>query len=205
MRSCFLGSVTLVAMGLVAAALWFGAAGFLASDGILVGKSSITAVASLSVPERPGADISRPTGSVTAPGPLSSGTPSLSETELARLTDTDLTLALRRAVAAEQGGVLITDPTVRISGGKLELTGQLRGLVPLPVDVRVVGRIEIRDGQPIVVVERVEGVGVPLPALAARRLEVLINSLTVVPLPADVIVTRIDAGDGVLTVIGRRR
>ena len=49
------------------------------------------------------------------------------------------------------------------------------------------------------------GVGLPLPEFAARQLESLVNARALVPVPAGVEVTRVEAADGALTVFGRRR
>ena len=102
------------------------------------------------------------------------------------------------------GGIQVDNPRVRVVDGRLEVTGQARGILPLPLDFRLVGRAEARDGRPVLVVERVEGVGVPLPEPAARRLETLVNAAAPIPLPAGVEVTRIEAGDGALIIYGRR-
>jgi hypothetical protein len=127
------------------------------------------------------------------------------ETELLRLTEAELTEALRRALAQEQGGALLVNPSVRVAGGRLELTGQVQGLVPLPIDIRLIGQPAIRDGAPAIVVERVEGLGVPLPDPAARRLELALSTVSLAPMPAGIEVTRLAANDGVLVVYGRRR
>lgn len=209
LRSCLVAMMTLIAFGFVAAAIWFGVVG-------LIGPDAFTSVSRPTpLPPASGATASpRLAGSptVAGPGPVATGPagaatvgPVSGEVQLARLTDTELTAGLRAALAAEQGGAVIDEPRVRTRGGKVELTGRLRGVVPLPIDVLIVGRIDVRDGQPVVAVERVESGGVPLPPLAARRIEFLINSLALVPLPEGVTVTRVDAGEGVLTVYGRRR
>jgi hypothetical protein len=211
LRSCLVAAMTLLAFGFVAAAMWFGVAAVFGPDALTSAPrpTSTPPAGTAIAPPRPAGS---PTGVVAIPSPpptLASPTPGpqspAPDTQLARLTDAELTAGLRSAMAAEVGGAVIDEPQVRVSGGKVELTGRLRGVVPLPIDIRVVGRVEVRDGQPVVVVERVEGVGVPLPALAARRLEMLINSLALVPLPEGVTVTRVDHGEGVLTVYGRRR
>ncbi|MCC6626294.1 MAG: hypothetical protein IT340_02710 [Chloroflexi bacterium] len=217
LRSCLVATMTLIAFGFVAAAIWFGVVGLIGPDAFTSASRPTPippasgATASPRLADSPTGGV-LPTATVAGPGPVAPGSagaatvaPGSGEVQLARLTDAELTAGLRAALAAEQGGAVIDEPRVRISGGKVELTGRLRGVVPLPIDVLIVGRIDVRDGQPVVAVERVEGVGVPLPPLAARRIELLINSLALVPLPEGVTVTHVDHGEGALTVYGRRR
>jgi hypothetical protein len=186
----------LVAFGLIAATLWFGLIGLLRPSG----DPAATTVA-----RAPGA--AGPAGTAGTAASARPGTPALaaaSDIQLVRLTEAELTESLRQALARESGGVQVDNPRVRIVGGRLEVTGQARGILPLPLDFRLIGRAEARDGRPVVAVERVEGVGVPLPDAAARRLESLVNAAAPIALPAGVTVTRIEAGDGALTVYGRR-
>jgi hypothetical protein len=213
LRSCLVATMTLIAFGFVAAAIWFGVVGLFGPDALRSAPAARTATP-VAAPTRAASPVSgTPTApAATGPGAVASrpalpatAAPAAGEAQLVRLTDAELTVALRAALAAEPGGAVIDEPQVRVSGGKVEVTGRLRGVVPLPIDVRIVGRVDVRDGQPVVAVERVEGVGVPLPPLAARRIEALINSLALVPLPEGVTVTRVDHGEGALTVYGRRR
>jgi hypothetical protein len=191
--------VTGMAIILVAAAVWYGAIGILGARDPLV----VTMVARIPVggTSSPGPTVTRgPTPRLAPPA-----TPLPGETLLVRLTEAELTEAVRRSTAIESGGVKFDDARVRLRGGRAEVTGQVKGLLPAPVEVQVTGRVEVREGRPFVAVERVEGVGLALPEMAAQQLEQLINSQAVIPVEPGVTVTRIDTTEGAVTVYGRRR
>lgn len=205
MRCCLLTFVTLVAVGLIGATLWFGALGLLGPGGGPLATAVARSGAPTPPPARPPATPppAAPPPAAARQGP--SAPAATGDGQLVRLTEAELTEALRLALAQTPNGALIGNPRVRIAGDRLELAGQVQGMAPLPIDFRLTGRLELRQGQPVLAIERLDGAGVPLPEPAVRRLEQTLNALTLVPIPAEIEVTRIEAGGGLLTVYGRRR
>jgi hypothetical protein len=195
-RGCLLTFAMLIAAGLIGATLWFGALGLLGPGG----GPLATVVARGGAPAPP----------LAVPPPVAArqglSTPAATgDSQLVRLSEAELTETLREALAQSPSGALIGNPRVRLAGGRLELTGRLQGVTPLPLDFRLTGRVDMRQGQPVLAIERLEGVGVPLPEPALRQLEQTIDVLTLVPVPAGIEVTRVEAGEGHVTVYGRRR
>ena len=197
---CCLVSVTVIALLLVVAALFFGAlavmgpemreliSGSRRAGGVGTPLAAVTATALPRATPTPG----RATATA-APG----------ETQLTQLTDADLTQALQTALAGRKDGPTLENARVQATGGRVIARGVLRGL--LPVGVEITGRVEVRSGRPLLVVERVEGAGWPLPESARQELEGLVNAMNLMPTRTDVEVTRVEVGEGVVTVFGRRR
>ena len=205
MRGCLLTFAMLIAAGLIGATLWFGALGLLGPGGGPLATVVARGGAPAPPPARPSA-----TPPLAVPPPVAArqglSTPAATgDSQLVRLSEAELTETLREALAQSPSGALIGNPRVRLAGGRLELTGRLQGVTPLPLDFRLTGRVDMRQGQPVLAIERLEGVGVPLPEPALRQLEQTIDVLTLVPVPAGIEVTRVEAGEGHVTVYGRRR
>src|SRR5688572_30839616 len=104
----------LVALALVAATLWFGLIGLLRPSGgpaatMVARLPGLGATATLPATTRP-------------PATARPGAPALaaaSDSQLARLTEADLTESLRQALAREPGGVQVDNPRVRVVDGRL--------------------------------------------------------------------------------------
>lgn len=209
MRGFFLTLVTLVAAAMIGATLMVGA-----SD-LLTNRSSL--LAPLVASPRPltgtpptgdgtgrgsagGAAPARPAFGLAAP----TTTPVPGEVMLGRWTDEELSAVIRSRIGSQAGGLSLAEPHVRVSRDQIEVTGQLAGL-PLPLDILATGRIEVRERRPVIVIDRLEGVGLPLPAPARDRLQELLDRLALLSEQPGVELTRVELAPGLVTLHGRRR
>lgn len=200
MRCCLLGAVTTIALGLVAAALFLGVVGAFGPELAALAPGT----------GRAGATTTARVGTATAVVPVTprpagpTATRAAGETQLARLTEAELTQALQAALGGQKDAPLLENVRVTASGGRLTVRGVLRGL-PLPVDVELSGRVEVSGGRPRIAVERVEGAGVPLPDGVRERLQEAVNAVNLLPVRGEVEITRVETGEGIVTIFGRRR
>ena len=197
---CCLVSVTVIALLLVVAALFFGAMAVMGPEmrDLISGSRRAGGVGT---PSAAVTGTALPRATPTPVRPTATAAPG--ETQLTQLTDADLTQALQTALAGRKDGPTLENARVQATGGRVIARGVLRGL--LPVGVEITGRVEVRNGRPLLVVERVEGAGLPLPESARQELEGLVNAMNLMPTRTDVEVTRVEVGEGVVTVFGRRR
>jgi hypothetical protein len=126
------------------------------------------------------------------------------EVALATVTEDDLHSALQRSLAARGDGPSLEETRVRVAGGRIIVQGKTTGL-PIALNVTITGRAEVRDGRPRIVVSDVASEGFPLPDFLRDELQRQVDQLNLTPLPEGIEITRIEHGDGVVTIYGRRR
>lgn len=196
-----MGLVSLLALGMIALTVWVGAraifAGAAATVPTLVAQVPTVVLPSPAPTWPPATVVSRP---AVTPTPRQAAT---DEVELVRLTEAELTVAIREALAESPDGSLLEGASARLTPGRVTVTGSYRGLM-VPIPITVVGRPEVRDRQPSIRVESVEGAGMELPEAVRDTINMMLQAENVIPTPGGTEITRIDLLEGELAVFGRR-
>jgi hypothetical protein len=119
-----------------------------------------------------------------------------------RVSDQEATAALADALASIPDAPRVDNPQVAFRGGRVHLTGTLRD-TPVALPLAVVGRVEVRDGQLVPVVERIDSGRFPLPGAVSDRIAEAVASADELNQYLEITVTGVEVADGYLTVTGR--
>jgi hypothetical protein len=148
---------------------------------------------------------SRPSAIDPPAGPVRpTATPAPGERELGRLSEAALTELCRRYLTQPYDGLSLTNPQARITHEYIIISGRLSGLL-LPLDLTAYGRVEFHQGRPRVLLDRLDGGGLPIPPPITAQLDAWLARVDLLANQPTIDLTRIELTDGQLILYGRPR
>lgn len=118
------------------------------------------------------------------------------------VTDAEATSKVAETLAKQASTPRLTDPQVNFRAGKVYLSGTSAD-TPVPVQVLITGRLTIRDGVVVMVVDSVDTGAVPLPASMKDQIVNAVAEANALSGLVDFYATSVDVLDGKAAIHGR--
>lgn len=120
-----------------------------------------------------------------------------------RLTNEEATSYLALKLEEAGGEAPISDLRVWFTPGKIHITGDFSGLVPIQAYVAIVASAEILDGELQITIEKASAGSIPLPAAVLTSLSQTINE-TFQESQIGFQIIDVEIGEGEMIITGRR-